>query len=194
MRQFCDVTFSPWWTSWAPYMLTPHLERTFRLSNVKQVDIIYFPLLPRPGPPFCQRCVKDSCPFESWVTSWRGVRRELCSLFGEKCPLQYIMAVSSRGGFKRWWLGRTDHVHKFISICRFHWTLTLYANVEGHRYTKRALQFVVLRMVFLEEQSSTTFSLGDSKKFLADVNRFNEAALNALPEEERHDVAIWLTR
>ena len=49
-------------------------------------------------------------------------------------------------------------------------------------------------MVFLEEQSSTTFSLGDSKKFLADVNRFNEAALNALPEEERHDVAIWLTR
>ena len=70
----------------------------------------------------------------------------------------------------------------------------MYANVEGHRYTKRALQFVVLRMVFLEEQSSTTFSLGDSKKFLADVNRFNEAALNALPEEERHDVAIWLTR
>ena len=56
------------------------------------------------------------------------------------------------------------------------------------------LQFVVLRMVFLEEPRSTQNSLGDSKKFLANVNRFNEALLSALPQEERHDVAIWLTR
>ena len=49
-------------------------------------------------------------------------------------------------------------------------------------------------MVFFEEPRATMFSMGDSKKYLANVNRFNEAALKALPPEERHDVAIWLTR
>ena len=65
---------------------------------------------------------------------------------------------------------------------------------ESFALLRHVLQFVVLRMVFLEEPRTKIISPGDSKKYLANVNRFNEASLKALPPEERHDVAIWLTR
>ena len=59
------------------------------------------------------------------------------------------------------------------------------------------LNFVVRRMVFFRDSSggvSDPIREGDSKTSLGNVNKWNKAALATLPEDQRHDVAVWLTR
>eukprot|EP00094_Tigriopus_californicus_P000726 TCALIF_00704-PA protein Name:"Similar to ADAMTS3 A disintegrin and metalloproteinase with thrombospondin motifs 3 (Homo sapiens)" AED:0.09 eAED:0.10 QI:0/0/0/0.87/0.71/0.75/8/0/828 len=55
------------------------------------------------------------------------------------------------------------------------------------------LKFVLSRIISVPETDNPIVS-GKSKKSLANVNKWNEAFLRDLPEDQKHDLAIWLTR
>ena len=56
------------------------------------------------------------------------------------------------------------------------------------------LKFVILRLVLHDDPSTSPIVTEDSKQSLENVNLWNLGFWNGLPEGERHDIAIWLTR
>ena len=59
------------------------------------------------------------------------------------------------------------------------------------------LKFVLLRLVFYEDDDAIKKSPiveEDSKASLENVNAWNNHVWHSLPQGERHDIAVWLTR
>ena len=56
------------------------------------------------------------------------------------------------------------------------------------------LKFVILRMIFYEGTSLPQIVEDNATVSLENVNEWNHGIWNALPRDERHDVAVWLTR
>ena len=56
------------------------------------------------------------------------------------------------------------------------------------------LKFVILRMIFYEDESVNQILEDNSTVSLENVNTWNKNILTNLPVEERHDVAVWITR
>lgn len=56
------------------------------------------------------------------------------------------------------------------------------------------LKFVILRMIFYEDSSVDQILEDNSTVSLENVNDWNLDILTNLPKDERHDVAVWITR
>ena len=56
------------------------------------------------------------------------------------------------------------------------------------------LKFVILRMIFYEDESVNQIIEDNSTVSLENVNTWNKNILTNLSMDERHDVAVWITR
>ncbi|XP_063227161.1 A disintegrin and metalloproteinase with thrombospondin motifs 2-like [Bacillus rossius redtenbacheri] len=56
------------------------------------------------------------------------------------------------------------------------------------------LKLVIVRMIFYQDESLSEVQEGNSKRSLERVNAWNQRLLSGLAPDERHDVAVWLTR
>ena len=56
------------------------------------------------------------------------------------------------------------------------------------------MKFVILRMIFYENESVNQILEDNSTVSLENVNQWNREFLATLQTEEKHDVAVWLTR
>lgn len=56
------------------------------------------------------------------------------------------------------------------------------------------LKFVITRMIFYEDDSLNPIVEDNSKASLENVNAWNDEVLRNLRKNERHDIAVWLTR
>lgn len=91
------------------------------------------------------------------------------------------------------------------SVIRFHgddtvkrYILTLLnivSAIYGDPTLGAKLKFVILRLIFFQGNDAfNPIDEDDSKQSLENVNKWNEMFWNSLPDTERHDIAIWLTR
>ena len=91
------------------------------------------------------------------------------------------------------------------SVIRFHGSntvkryiltlLNIVSAIYGDPTLGAKLKFVILRLIFFQGSSNfNPIDETDSKQSLENVNKWNENFWNSLPENERHDIAIWLTR
>ena len=75
--------------------------------------------------------------------------------------------------------------------------LNIVSAIYGDPTLAASLKFVITRLIFYEGIDRNLSPIdpdGNSKKSLENVNAWNENLLNNLPEEQRHDIAIWLTK
>ena len=56
------------------------------------------------------------------------------------------------------------------------------------------LKFVITRMIFYEDDAINPIVEDNSKASLENVNAWNDEILKNLQKNERHDIAVWLTR
>lgn len=71
--------------------------------------------------------------------------------------------------------------------------LNIVSAIYGDPTLGADLKFVILRLIFFESNQNI-IDEHDSKQSLENVNKWNEHFWQSLPENGRHDIAIWLTR
>lgn len=72
--------------------------------------------------------------------------------------------------------------------------LILVSAIYGDPTLGANLKFVILRMIFYEDDSVNQILEDNSTVSLENVNTWNKNILTNLPVDERHDVAVWITR
>ena len=85
--------------------------------------------------------------------------------------------------------------HGSTTVKRYILTLlNIVSAIYGDPTLGADLKFVILRLVFFEGGHFNPIDETNSKQSLENVNKWNEKFWNSLPDNSRHDIAIWLTR
>ena len=74
------------------------------------------------------------------------------------------------------------------------WSIFTVSAIYGDPTLGANLKFVILRMIFYEDDSINQILEDNSTVSLENVNVWNKNILTNLPVDERHDVAVWITR
>ena len=87
------------------------------------------------------------------------------------------------------------HFHGIDIVKKYILTLiNIVSAIYGDPTLGANLKFVISRIIFYDDPSVDPIEENDSKASLENVNTWNKNVWRSLKREERHDIAIWLTR